>query len=265
MFSKELLDEINYEYESNETKYFNQDLKDHEETIDVFDIPMRVNNDFIIGGCPREITFREVGFPVSDLNLYKIEKNFKDEYILERSIVKLYNGLTNKLQKEKYTIFHSLNCDMEDLIDTRRERLEPFRHSVYVYDKETKERTIMFYYLVQSDKKFKEPNDMIITDLMPGIINVMVTNDTKEIVVILKHVHSFEEKAISFTKSEYLDSEVLVINNVPTSFDIHKYNDLILDTVKDINKHIKNKTFSDVKNINKCNTCLHKRFCDTLP
>lgn len=265
MLSKELLNEINRDYEINETKYFNQELKDHEMTIDVFDLPMKADDKFIIGGCPREITFREIGFPVSDLNLYKIEKGYKDDYILENSIAKLYNGLKNKLKDKKYSIFHTLNDDIYDLIDTRRERIEPFRHSICVYDEEKRYKTIIFYYLVQSDKDFREPNNMIVIDLLPGIINMMASQRMNEIDIILKHVHSFEEKVITFTKSEYLDSEVLVIDNVPTSFDIHRYNNLIIKTAKDINEHIKNKTFSDVKNINKCNTCLHKRFCDTLP
>lgn len=262
-----LLKELNNEYEIYETKYYNKNLRDKVISIDMFDMPMIAGEGFVLGGCPREITFREIGFPVSDLSLYKIEKGCKDDFILNHSLEKLVYGLKYKYKNdENYYVTSSLDFAVDELIDPRRTCIEPFINSCIVKDYKNNTRTLFAYYLVKSDKDFREPDNIIALKLLPGIIT-MLENGLKlsEVVVIFKHIHSFEEKAVSFTKSEYLDSEVLVINNVPTSFDTHKYNELILKTVSDINTCIKEKKFSEIKNLNCCTECLHKRFCDTLP
>ena len=263
--AKDLLKEINYIFEKEEIHNFVDSIKNKEIPIDIFSIPMEASKDLVLGGCPREISFRELRVQPSELSIYRIESNDKYETILINSIEKFYRGL-KKLYKNnpRYYLYTSLDYDLDEILDIKENSLNVFSHNI-VLIKDKREKTMFIHHLVKSDKDFKAPSNMIVMDLLPGIISVFKEDGAiNEIVVVLKHAHSLEEKTITFTKSDYLDTQMLLIDGEATSFDINKYDKMIKNTCKDIIKNIKNKELSNVRNINRCSSCLYKQFCETF-
>ena len=260
---KDLLKEINSNYEKTEISNFNKQIKSKEISSDLFSIPMQVDENTVIGGCPRGLCFEQVGFPVSELNLYKIEKRKKNVGIIVGSMVKFYDGLRRKYLPLGYKV-------IDNFIDDRsyREKDKNYlfldKQCCGVVDKNNKV-TLFFHHLVESDKDFRNSNVIAVTELMPAVVSLFKeVENLEEVNIILKHSHSFEEKGITFNISEYLDSHVLVINGEPTSFDINRYYDLISKTCENVLDYIHKKEFSPVKNEKHCSKCLYNAFCETV-
>lgn len=260
---KDLLREINTNYEKGEISRFNKEIKNKEISSDLFSVPMQIDEETVIGGCPRGLCFEQIGFPVSDLNLYQIEKRKKNIGIIVSSMIKFYEGLREKYAPLGYKIINNFTTE-RDYKNFDKNSLRLDKQCCGLVDKDNK-LILYFHHLVESDKDFRNPSGIAVTEIMPAVISLFKeTEGLKEVNVILKHSHSFEEKGITFNISEYLDSYVLVIDGEPTSFDINRYYEIISKTCKEIVDYVSRKEFSPIKNKKHCSKCFYNAFCETI-